>query len=354
LTRDGAIRAILFLSIGIAVFQLITFLAAQSTPKEALQLTGVNIAGGEFAPQKIPGEFNHDYTYPEAYSINYFADKGVNVVRLPVLWERMQRQVGTPIDDTEMQRIDVVVGYARSKQIKLIIDVHNYASYFGASIGTQETPTNALGNLWRQIAMRYKDNASVIFGLMNEPTGLSTKTWLDAANSAIAEIRQVGANNLILVPGNGWSSARDWMSSRYGAPNSQEMLNVIDPRQNYAFDVHQYLDQDFAGTHADCQGIDIGVDSLVPFTSWAREHRRRGFLGEFGVGTNLVCLDALDRILRFLAANDDVWLGWTYWAGGTWWPKEYFTNLEPLNGKDRPQMAVLGRYLAGPRKSDKK
>ena len=74
---------------------------------------------------------------------------------------------------------------------------------------------------------------------MNEPTELRTEIWLEAANDSIAKIRRVGAKNLILVPGNGWSSARDWMSGKYGTPNATVMLNVVDPDDNFAFDVHQ-------------------------------------------------------------------------------------------------------------------
>ena len=55
--------------------------------------------------------------------------------------------------------------------------------------------------------------------------------------------------------------------------------------------------------------------------------------------------DALDRAMRYMSDRSDVWLSWAYWAGGAWWPKDYFTSLQPLDGKDRPQMAVLEKYI---------
>jgi endoglucanase len=336
-------------AIGVTVFTLaIVLLVHSQSPveeKRSVSLTGVNIAGGDFGADHVPGIFGQDYIYPEHSSIDYYAAKGMNIIRLPVLWERLQRQLGTDLDETEMQRIDAVVTYATSKGFEIIIDVHNYAKYFGSVIGTRTLPPTALGDLWRQIAVRYKHNDLVVFGLMNEPTQLRTEMWLEAANDAIAKIRRAGAKNLILVPGNGWSSARDWMSLKYGTPNSNVMLNVVDPGENFVFDVHQYFDRDFTGTHADCQSLDIGVRSLTPFTQWAREHRKRGFLGEFGAGSNPECLKALDRVLQFMAANNDIWLGWTYWAGGSWWTKDYFTNIEPIAGEDRPQMSVLEKYV---------
>jgi endoglucanase len=310
----------------------------------SVQYTGVNIAGGDFAAENLPGKYGFDYIYPEPDAIAYFSAKGMNIIRVPTRWERLQHQLQGDLDSEEMGRFDAVVNYAGSKGMRVILDVHNYATYYGAVIGTKNLPTSALGNLWRRIGERYKDNETVVFGLMNEPNGLPTETWLEAANIAIAEIRRTGAKNLILVPGNGWSSARSWVGGNYGTPNGEVMLKIDDPANNYVYEVHQYFNSDFTGTSADCRSSNIGISTLTAFTQWARKHHQRGFLGEMGVGSGSICLDALDRVLRFMNENNDVWIGWTYWAGGIWWPKDYFTNVQPLNGKDRPQMAILQKY----------
>lgn len=333
-------------SAGVLVFANLAPAQSQSLPsaKRTIELTGVNIAGAEFGEARQPGKHGVDYVYPEPSAIDYFASKGMNIIRLPVLWERLQHRLGAKLDEAEMQRIDAVVNYAASKDIKVVIDIHNYARYMKVVIGSRKLSSRALGELWRQIAARYKGNDHVVFGLMNEPVGLRTETWLVAANVAIAEIRRAGAKNLILVPGNGWSSARDWPASKYGTPNSIVMKRIADPIKHYAFEVHQYFDWDFTGTHADCQSLDIGAETLAAFTKWARENRKRGFLGEFGAGSNETCLTALERVLQFMADNSDVWIGWTFWAGGAWWPKDYYTNVEPLEGRDRPQMQVLEKY----------
>ena len=310
-----------------------------------LQYTGVNISGGEFNDQSLPGEYARDYIYPEPATVAYFATKGMNIIRVPARWERLQHQLDGSLGEQEMQRLDAVIDAARSAGMRVIIDVHNGASYNGAAIGTRTVPTDALGDLWRRIAERYGNNEFVIFGLMNEPNSLPTETWLEAANIAIAAIRRTGAKNLILVPGNGWSSARDWAGGRYGTPNSEAMLKVADPGDNFAYEVHQYFNADFTGFTPDCQGTDIGISTLTPVTEWARRHGKRVFLGEIGVGSDRTCLDALDRTMRFMADNNDVWMGWTYWAGGSWWPQDYFTSVQPLGGQDRPQMKILEKYI---------
>lgn len=333
-----------------AAFYCCAFFCIQSSHAQVIaesntQYVGVNIAGAEFSNDKLPGRYGYDYAYPEPATIDYFAEKGMNIIRIPTRWERLQHQLKAELDANEMQRLDAVVSHAESKGLHVIIDVHNYATYYGSVIGTANVPTDALADLWRRIALRYKDRESVIFGLMNEPNGLPTETWLEAANNAIAEIRRVGARNMIFVPGDGWSSARSWVDGHYGTANSKVMLGVIDPDNNFTYEVHQYFNSDFTGTTADCQNVDIGIKTLTLFTQWAREKRKRGFLGEFGAGPNPICLEMLDRVLRYMAQNDDVWVGWTYWAAGTRWPKDYFTNLQPVGQTDRPQMAVLEKYF---------
>jgi endoglucanase len=321
-----------------------TFSQAPNDANRSVQFTGVNIAGAEFGPKHLPGKHTEHYIYPEPSTISYFATTGMNIIRVPMLWERLQRQLGADLDREDMLRVDHVIRHAGLRGMKVIIDVHNYAAYAGAVIGTPKLPTSALGDLWGKIAARYKDNDAVVFGVMNEPKGLRTETWLEAANIAVAEIRRAGAKNLILVPGNDWSSARSWVKGNYGTPNGKAMLNIVDPADNHVYEVHQYFDYDYTGTHSDCQNVDIGITTLTPFTQWAREHGKRGFLGEFGAGSDPTCLEALDRVLRFMAQNSDVWLGWAYWAGGAWWDRNYYTNVQPVNGQDRVQMSVLKKY----------
>ena len=330
--------------IQVAVILAVCAVQPAGAADTSLQYTGVNIAGGEFGADSLPGTYAKDYIYPDPNTIAYFAAKGMNIIRVPVLWERLQHQLEGDLDSAEMERLDAIINYAASKRMQVILDVHNYAAYRGSRIGTKNIPTGALGDLWRRIAERYKDNKSVVFGLMNEPHDLPTETWLEAANIAIAEIRRSGAENLILVPGNGWSSARSWTEGDYGTPNGEVMLNVEDPANNLVYEVHQYLNADWTGTTADCQSADIGISTLTPVTKWARQHGKRIFLGEIGVGPGRTCLDALDRLIGFVNGNSDVWFGWTYWAGGAWWSADYFTSVQPLGGRDRPQMAILEKY----------
>jgi len=322
---------------------LVTALAGFSTVGAQTYMTGVNIAGAEFG--SLPGYLNHTYFYPSPDTIRYFASKGMNVIRVPFRWERLQGNLNGVFDIAELEQIDATIARANRQGMRVILDVHNSAAFNGKPLGTPDIPMASLAGLWGPLAARYKNNPRVIFGLMNEPHGLPTETWLQAANGAIAAIRNNGAGNLILVPGNGWTGAHSWFNSSYGTANRIVMLGVQDPLDNYALEVHQYLDRDFSGTNPTCNSETAGVKPLRKFTNWARANGKRAFLGEFGGGRDQICLAALDRMLRHMKQNRDVWRGWTYWAGGPWSP-DYFTSVQPVDGIDRPQMTILKKYIA--------
>jgi endoglucanase len=114
-----------------------------------------------------------------------------------------------------------------------------------------------------------------------------------------------------------------------------------------AFEVHQYFDRDYSGTSPTCQSDTIGIEKLKPFTQWLRENKHRGFLGEFGAADNPVCLAALDNTLEHVAANSDVWIGWTYWAAGAWWG-DYMFSVHPSPKGEKGQMKILMRHARSP------
>ena len=322
----------------------------------ALSYTGVNLAGADFGEGNLPGIYNTHYTYPTAAEVDYYTSKGMNTFRLPFRWERLQQSQNAAFNAAELGRMDTIVNYATSQGAHVVLDPHNYARYFGDVIGSGTVSNAAFADFWTRLANEYKDNDRVIFGLMNEPNTMPTEQWLSAANAAIAAIRNTGATNLILVPGNAWTGAHSWTQNWYGTPNASIMLGVVDPGDNFAFDVHQYLDSDSSGTTSNIVSPTIGQQRLVEFTNWLHANDRRGFLGEFGaanstIGTGFTQIgdEAIDNMLNYIEANDDVWLGWTWWAGGPWWGEYQFT-LEPTNlgqpsQADRPTMAVLTPHL---------
>ncbi|GAA5159332.1 glycoside hydrolase family 5 protein [Viridibacterium curvum] len=315
-----------------------------SSANSGLLYRGVSLAGAEFGEGSLPGTYNTHYVYPNQGEVDYFLGKKMNVARLPFRWERLQPNLNTAFDSTELGRLDTFVVAATAKGMNVVLDPHNYARWYGNLVGSSGLPNSAFADFWSRLAARYKSNPRVIFALMNEPHDMSTETWLSAANAAIAAIRAAGASNLILVPGNAWTGAHSWSQNWYGTANASVMLGVVDSGNNYAYEVHQYLDGDSSGTSASCNSTTIGSERLANFTSWLKTNNRKGFLGEFAGGNNATCQAAIGNMLSHLESNKDVWIGWTWWAAGPWWGSYMFT-LEPSGSTDAPQMSWLAPYL---------
>jgi aryl-phospho-beta-D-glucosidase BglC (GH1 family) len=305
-------------------------------------LIGVNLAGAEFDPKNVPGVFGTNYTYPTYSEIDYYAGKGMDVLRLPFLWERMQHIQLGPLDAAELGRLDDAVNYAAGKGLKIEIEAHNYGYGFGALIGSAQTPNSSFADFWGKLAFHYKSNPDIIFGLMNEPHEQSASAWLGSTNAAISAIRSTGAAQQILVQGSYWDGAWTWTTTDNAAVIG---TGVQDPAHNFAFEVHQYLDADGSGTHAGVVSATIGVERLTAITQWAETTGSRLFLGEVGVASDPTSLTALDEMLSYMQQHTGAWQGVTYWAGGPWWPANYIFLIEPQNGVDTPQMDILLKHL---------
>ena len=307
---------------------------------------GVNLAGGEFG--KLPGTYGTDYTYPAPADIDYYVELGFNLIRVPFRWERLQPNLGAPFEAGDHALLTAAVDYAAGRGLHVVLDTHNYARRRLADdgwaadhlIGSKLVPTSAFADFCARLAGAFQGTPSVIFGLMNEPWGIEPEDWLVIANEAIGALRREGAVQLILVPGVAYTGAHSWVLAR-----NIVMGNVVDPANNFAFEVHQYFDPDSSGTSPTAVGASIGSERIEAFQRWCRQNGFRAFLGEFAAGADETSLAALNDICRTLEANSDVWLGWAAWAGGNWWPEDYIFSLEPSKGgRMRPQTRVLAKF----------
>lgn len=328
-------------------FLLSITLTGISYAQEIQQMKGVNLAGAEFNHDKLPGRHTFDYIWPSSDDIQRSANAGFTVIRLPFLWERMQPELGGPLNNQELNYLDKVVSAAKVYNIKVILDPHDFGGYSGMVIGTPELSTEQFIDLWRKLATRYKDSPNVIFGLMNEPFKQSALEWADIAQTTVTAIRKTGASQLILVPGTHWTGAHSWLSRGISPSNAEALKPLVDPLNHFAFDLHQYFDDNSSGTHASCVSEDVGVERLQQVTNWLKANNKKGFLGEFGSSTEPVCLKALDNTLAYLKQNQDVWIGWTYWAAGKWWGN-YMFSIDSMDAKTSPQFSVVKKYLVKP------
>ena len=305
----------------------------------AQALTGVNLAGPAFAAERQPGRFGFDFVYPTPAEVGYFTRRGMNVLRLSVLWERLQPILNGELDPEELARLSGFVATADKAGAKIIVDLHNYGEYRSGRIGSNAVPVSAFTDVWLRLGRRFGHDSAVIFGLMNEPKQEDAAAWAATVQQVVTALRDAGVENTLLLPGIGWDGAHNFVKL-----NAPSLGAVKDPLRRSVLEVHQYFDRDSSGTADTCISPDEAVGRLTTVTAWLRSSGWNGFLGEFGVSRRPECLEVLRQVVSFLRSNEDVWLGWTYWAAGPVWG-EYMFTLEPRDGADRPQMQVLSPFI---------
>ena len=346
--------------------------ASQSCPAYSdpgrLSRLGVNLAGAEFGSHTAdfsnnnPGSHGTDYVYPDAETIEYFSSNGLGLLRIPFRWERIQRELGDPLDPAELEQLNSTVSKAADCGARVILDLHNYARYrmhdrgkttvmiVGAANKTGPPPVEVddLCDVWRRLATVFRGNPAVAaYGIMNEPYDLPEDgtSWHEISRKVVDAIREVDPCTPILVSGSGWSSAR-----RFPEVNGPKAW--IDPDvPNIVYEAHLYFDHDGSGQYALDYEANLerdpdlprsGAIAVEPFLRWCKHNGVQGFIGEFGVPPDEPWLNILDDFLRTIREAD---VGGCYWAAGNWWG-DYSLSIQPKTGSlgTAPQMRILGRH----------
>lgn len=194
--------------------------SASSTGK--VKYAGVNIAGFDFGCGTDGSDLLTDVVPPlsslggpdGAGQMTHFVTKDhLNIFRLPVGWQYLVNNVlGGTLDATNAANYDQLVQACLATGASCIIDIHNYARWNGGIIG-QGGPTNAqFTSLWTQLATKYKNDANVIFGVMNEPHDLDVPTWATTVQAAVTAIRSAGATSQMSISSSNQSTRDTYLS----------------------------------------------------------------------------------------------------------------------------------------------
>ncbi|MDZ4262448.1 MAG: glycoside hydrolase family 5 protein [Pseudomonadota bacterium] len=301
------------------------------------RLTGINLAGAEFNSKKLPGVIFKDYTYPSTKELAFVAAQGANIIRLPFRWERLQPRLGMAFDAAELKRLQTTIHQAQLQDLCVLLDVHNYAKYYGDPI-TSRAHQDAFVHLWVELATQLGNPEYVALGLMNEPAYIPVADWAALAKRTLSALRAAELTHLVMVGGGGWNGLHSWFSEKDGNSNAKAFAGLKDPLKRTVVEVHQYADRYYSGTAQDCYP---SVHFDLPFArigQWAQDNNLQLFLGEFGMAATKPCLQTLEHFLLLMRGSE--WKGWSYWAGGSWWGNYPFAlNSDVL--KPSPQWAPL-------------
>ena len=270
---------------------------------------GVNIMDLASAGGTYPGVYGTDYTKPDLASLTYLQSRGLKVVRLPFLWERVQPTAGGALDAGYLGLILAVMHDANTAGIKVMLDMHNYGHYFNNAFGDGAGPSQAqYADVWSKLALAVQADSKAApalyaYDVMNEPYGLTAtatlltpqKVWEAYSQAAVNGIRSTSDHSLIMVEGYFYASAAQW-------PQNHPVAWITDTANNSMYQAHLYLDNDSSGTYqlshaseladATSQGYaTVGARAVARvknFTDWVSSQNVRGFVGEVGWPNSVV------------------------------------------------------------------
>lgn len=324
---------------------LLLFVFQFSLPAPAQALYGVTLCGAEFGEKKLPGTYGTDYIYPSMEDVNYFSNKGADVIQLPIKWERIQPQLGGALNKAEADRINLFLDCCEKKNIGVIIVLQNFGRYSINNIeyivGGNIVTVGLFRDFWMKMALAFRNKYSLYgFDIMAEPHDMYPNSWAPIVQQVIYAIRMVDNYTTIFVEGENYSNASTWLYY------NNNLKYLKDPADKLVFNAHCYFDYDYSGRYSKRYELDganewTGVQRVYPFVQWLRKTGKKGYIGEFGVPKNDArWLKVFDNFLYYLVANN---VGGSYWAAGRWW-NDYSLSIHPVNKTDQPQLRVLQKW----------
>src|SRR6266498_2325978 len=214
-----------------------TFMPPTSTPEPtATPITavilqrGVNMGNMLEAPNE--GEWG---SFVQEEYFDLIQQAGFDFVRLPVSWDVHADQAAPyMIDPGFFFRVDQVLDWAMIRDLKVILDFHNYEQLISNPWGNKE---RFLG-IWKQIAERYKNYPdNVLFELLNEPnSALDASMWNEYAMAALQIIRESNPSRDIVIGPTQWNSY-SWIST-LDIPNDPHVVATFHYYEPFHF-THQ-------------------------------------------------------------------------------------------------------------------
>lgn len=277
--------------------------------------------------------------FPSVAQIDYYKGVGMNAIRMSITWEMMQPTLYGELNPRYVSHALEFLDLANAAGMKVVIDLHNYGRYRNKLVGTEDVPVEAFKDIWARLVRAFAKHPAVYaYGLMNEPHD-TLGLWHKTAQYGVDGVRSFDKLHLIYVGGDGWSNSQRW-------PVLNPTPFVTDPSNRIVYEAHIYFDDDFSGRYKTPIGsadlVERAAQRLQPFLTWLATHKQRGVIGEVGVPMN----DSrwLLALQKFLAMSDASCLDWFMWAGGGW-RETYELSLEPIQGKDRPQIEMIRAWL---------
>lgn len=178
-------------------------------------LRGLALQGMESEGTKVlPGVAGTDYNLHPDADFDYFASKGMKLIRVGYLWERLQPTLNGALDETYLGYLISCIDRAYARGMTVLLDCHNYGRRraLGTNgavslIGSAAVPVSALADMYSKLAARVKGRPGMFaYDIMNEPhTMLVPQSPLSYNPKLAGQPVQLIPNYKFAIDLSGWS-----------------------------------------------------------------------------------------------------------------------------------------------------
>jgi hypothetical protein len=211
------------------------------------------VAGGSIPPGFCAAN-PRGQVLPNAATIRFVASLGIKTVRLPFRWESIQPVRRAALEPGYLAKYQAAVAACDDVGMKVIVDLHNFASYVeGTStapivrrLGDGNLTTDDLTDVWGRLSAVFRGDPRVYaYELMNEPYAMpgGAPAWQDASQALVSSLRAAGDMSLLLVSGYDYQAASRWVVNH---PASW----ITDPIDRFLYCAHAYWSTDPTGDAA--------------------------------------------------------------------------------------------------------
>ena len=190
-------------------------------------------------------------------------------VRLPIDYTVIEDDI-TPFQYKEegFAYIDQCIKWCEANNLNIILDLHRTAGYAFHSLDNNqlfedETLQNRFISIWQAFANRYKEyGKNVTFELLNEIVEPSSDRWNKLSKKAVAGIRSIDANRVIIIGGNYYNSVT----------TLKELDRIEDDNLVYTF--HFYEPHIFTHQKASWESPMKELNFVVPYPSGSEDYQK--------------------------------------------------------------------------------
>ncbi|PLW10130.1 hypothetical protein PCANC_21358 [Puccinia coronata f. sp. avenae] len=270
------------------------------------------------------------FTIPDfEQAIHYLEDREVGLIKLPLSWESLQRNI------TQLEIYTDVVATVTSRNASAIVTLSispeqfsNFTSNTTLHNGTdkdhhkkyllKDAANASFVELWGKMAAHFQHDRRVIFHLMAIPHGsVLPRNWNQTVQAAVTNIRKNGARNVIILPSFISTNETTFNSFRDFPKDFERMQHVKNPdgtTDGIVFDVAQTLGPKGPNSQR-CKGVDVSK-IVSPVVKILKEHERQAIVGTLAAGSDSSCTKTLVKFAKQISGSYPSLAGFVMYGAG--------------------------------------